>query len=88
MSSKRLPGKYCSHSSSTIIKLFTRLSNSQTCNILVGTSNSKSDDILVSLLSKKVSITTEILEDVMARFASICNHYKPDYVVKLQEIAL
>ena len=87
MSSKRLPGKVLlPFAGSTIIEtIYKRLSNSsKLSNILVGTSNSKSDDILVSLLAKKgFNYYRGSLEDVMARFASICNHYKPDYVVRI-----
>lgn len=87
MSSKRLPGKVLlPFAGSTIIEtIYKRLSNSsKLSNILVGTSNSKSDDILVSLLAEKgFNYYRGSLEDVMARFASICNHYKPDYVARI-----
>ena len=83
--SKDSQGKYCS------IRRFNHYRNylqkaehsSKLSNILVGTSNSKSDDILVTFLQKRFQLLQGSLEDVMARFASICNHYKPDYVVRI-----
>ena len=87
MNSTRLPGKIMlPFAGSSIIEcIYKRVKQSKKVDeVVIGTSNELTDDIFAQLLEeKKIKYFRGSLKDVLNRFASISQQYKPDFVVRI-----
>ena len=87
MNSSRLPGKVIlPFAGTTIIEcIYQRVKQSSRIDeVIVGTSKEPSDDMLVKLLDEnKLNYFRGSLNNVLQRFASICEIYKPNFVVRV-----